>query len=283
MVKKIKNKTVGILGGMGPEATVDLTRWIVKLTYHDKETYTDSEHIPVLVHNNPNVPSRVKAILENANSPAPTLIKMAKDLESIGANFLVMPCNTATYFVKDIQKRVKIPIVNMIRETANYIFKEYPNIKKVGLLATEATIRTNLYQKILLERKVETIYKGNHSKMIHNLIPQILKRYKASQTVPQTDFFVLSPNLQVLKNKVTKAIFGKHGIKAGYKSEPSRLLASAANQLARKGAEVVIMGCTEIPLVLKQKHVRVELINPTKILAQTAIDLSKGKKDLNKV
>lgn len=283
MVKRKKDKTVGILGGMGPEASVDLSSWIVKLAYHDKDTYTDSEHVPVLVHNNPNVPSRVKAILEDGKSPAPTIIKMAKDLESIGADFLIMPCNTATYFIKDIQKRVKIPIVNMIQETANYIFKKYPKIKKVGLLATEATIRTNLYQRILLEKKVETIYKGDHSKMIHNLIPQILKRYKASQTVPQTDFFVLSPNLQILKNKVTRAIFGKQGIKAGYKNKPSRLLASAANQLAQKGAEIIIMGCTEIPLVLKQKDVRVELINPTKILAQTAIDLSKGKRDLSKV
>ena len=87
-------KTIGILGGMGPEATVNLFNLIVSLTKAEK----DNEHIPIIIINNPKIPDRTDAIINDRESPLPSLIKAAQKLEKVGADFIVMPCITAHYY-----------------------------------------------------------------------------------------------------------------------------------------------------------------------------------------
>ena len=109
--------TIGILGGMGPEATNLLCQEIVNLTPAQK----DQEHIPFIVINNPQIPDRTQALLYNGESPIPSMLKSAKTIESAGADFIILPCNTAHNFIPNIQSKINIPFINMIEETAKLV------------------------------------------------------------------------------------------------------------------------------------------------------------------
>lgn len=287
--------TIGIIGGIGPEATVDTFRWIVHLT----PAKSDHDHIPVLIYNNPQVPSRADAILNDGKSPVPILIEMAQSLEKMGADLLLMPCNTAHYYLDKIQEKVNIPLINMIDETSNYVLACEHKEDGIGLLATEMTLRTGIYQESLIGKKIESI---TH-KVPENLLRQIRhiakKRYISEMgidpfedepdlvtTIAAEDepFTIIAPSKKEQDKTVTKAIFGRHGIKAGEYDEPKKLLKEAIETMKKKGAKHAIMGCTEIPLAIRQEDVTgIELINPTKILAQTAVDIALGKKPLPKI
>src|SRR5210317_1086324 len=113
-----QEKTVGILGGMGPEATVDLMRRIIRLT----PALDDADHIRCIVDNNPKVPSRIKAIIEgDGEDPGPCMADMGRRLESWGADFLVIACNTAHFYYGAVQQAVNIPVVNLIDLVAGHV------------------------------------------------------------------------------------------------------------------------------------------------------------------
>ncbi len=135
-------KTAGIIGGMGPQATIDLFQKIVSNT----EASCDNEHIHILIDNNTDIPDRTKSILNNSDLPLKYLSQSAKNLEKSGASFLAMPCNTAHFFYERLIKEVNIPIINMIEETAKYLKER--NEKRFLLLATTGTIKTEIYQNI---------------------------------------------------------------------------------------------------------------------------------------
>ncbi|GAH53208.1 unnamed protein product, partial [marine sediment metagenome] len=107
-------KIIGILGGMGPEATVDLFHKIIKFTPAKK----DQDHFRIIIDNNPKIPDRTAAILGKGEDPLPALQETARNLEKAGVDFIIIPCNTAHYFLPQIQKSVNIPVLNMIEETA---------------------------------------------------------------------------------------------------------------------------------------------------------------------
>lgn len=230
-----KRKTIGIIGGMGPDATAKLFKEIVSLT----PAGSDQEHIPVLVYSNPCIPDRTLAILNRGESPVAQIVKTAKVLESGNADILAMPCNTSHYFYNEIQSQVNLPIVNMIDEVVNHIQVCYPKIKKIGLLATNGTIIGEVYHEKFQQNSIEVI------------TPENLKQ----------DLLVM------------EAIFGKKGIKAGYFHEPQSLIIMAANDLISRGAEVLLAGCTEIPLVLN-KHPKCPVLDSSKILAQKLVQLA---------
>jgi aspartate racemase len=102
-------KTIGMIGGMGPLATVHLFERIVLRTKAEK----DQDHIRIIIDNNTNIQDRTKAILGYGESPVKELVGSAKMLEKSGADFLIMPCNTAHYFIDHIKKNIKIPFINM--------------------------------------------------------------------------------------------------------------------------------------------------------------------------
>lgn len=134
--------TAGILGGMGPEATVDLMQRVIALT----PAGDDCDHIRMLVDCDPSVPSRVKAIIEGTGpSPAPALVRMARALADHGADFLAMPCNTAHHYYAEIAAAVEIPMVNMLSNAARRVQADCPNATCVGVLGSRAIRITSLY------------------------------------------------------------------------------------------------------------------------------------------
>lgn len=234
-------KIIGILGGMGPEATIDLFTKIVKRTKVRK----DQDHLRILIDNNPKIPDRTRAIQKRGPSPLPHLIRSAKVLEKAGADFVVIPCVTAHYYYESLRRRINIPILHLVEETMKYLRATQKGIHKVGLIATTGTIQTSLFQKYLT----------------------------------QTGIALVLPTPEVQKKWIMEAIYGEKGIKAVGPSEDSRrLLIKASQKLMDHGAQAVIAGCTEVPLVLKEGDLSIPIIDPVSILAEAAIKKALGKK-----
>ena len=140
-------KIAGVLGGMGPLATIDLLNKIIKYTDAKK----DSDHVHTLMDSYTEIPDRTAYILGQGENPEKHLIDSALKLEAMGASFIVMPCNTAHYFYEKVSGAVKIPFINMIDEVA----KELEGVKRVGLLATKGTYKGHIYENIFNRYGIE--------------------------------------------------------------------------------------------------------------------------------
>jgi len=149
------HRVIGILGGMGPDATVDLMRRVIAATPAE----SDEDHIHMIVDNNPRVPSRIAAIIEGAGpDPTPELARMARGLEAAGATALAMPCNTAHAYANQISAAVRIPLLSMIALTAERVGGMKPPRRRVGLLASSAVKLTRLYEKALAPYGIALVY-----------------------------------------------------------------------------------------------------------------------------
>lgn len=160
-------KTIGIIGGMGPLATVELFRRIVLFT----PAREDQDHLRIIIDNNPAIPDRTAAILGKGKSPLPLLAQTACNLEQAGADILVMPCNTAHFYIDELRRVVRIPIINMIEEAVKLLRTE-----KVGLLATDGTRRSGVYHRACAAYGT-TVIEPNAADQ--NLIMRIIYEIKA--------------------------------------------------------------------------------------------------------
>jgi aspartate racemase len=138
----MKSRLVGILGGVGPMATVYFMEMLLKKTNASK----DQEHLDMLVSNHATIPDRTAYILgKSEESPLDVMVADAKMLEAAGCDFIVLPCNTAHYFFEKIQQSIHIPLLNIIQETVSYCERRIPGVKRIGIMATEGTICSNTY------------------------------------------------------------------------------------------------------------------------------------------
>ena len=137
-------KSLGILGGMGPLATVDLFRQIVTLT----EAACDNDHIRIYIDNNSRIPDRTAAILSGGPDPVPEMLDALRHLEACGADLVIMPCNTAHYFLPRLQAQTALPILSMPDITAAACARRYHG-KTAAILATRGTLATGIYDRAL--------------------------------------------------------------------------------------------------------------------------------------
>lgn len=226
----MREKVVGILGGMGPYATVDLFRKIIEQTPARK----DWEHLRIIVDNNPKIPSRTRAVLFHEENPIPMLVETAKNLEKAGADFIVIPCNSAHLFYPELSRKIKIPILNMIDETVEYMIKKRPDIKTAGLLAAKIVVDAGLYQNRLKDKRVITLVPTEEQEKI---VREVIEDVKLNKTAEE---------VRLKLTQVTDA-------------------------LIQKGAEAIIAGCTEISIILKESHLAVPLFDSNAILAEAAV------------
>lgn len=237
---------VGVVGGIGPAATVDFLHKVVRNT----PAARDQDHIKMLIEQNPQIPDRTENLIGDGVDPTLSLYAACKRLEEGGADVIAMPCNTAHAFVERIQPHLGVPIVNMLTETARYLRTAFPALRDVGVLATSGTIESGVYRKALESQGLREV----------------------------------APNA-VLQARVMAAIYGKQGVKAGFTTGPCfDDIAAALDGLIAEGVEVVILGCTELPLLLaggayqSPSGARVTLIDPTDVLARRCVDFARGEK-----
>lgn len=222
-------KTVGIIGGMGPQATVDLFQKIVLNTVSD----SDNNHIHILIDNNIDIPDRTKSILNNSDLPLKYMSESAKKLESIGADFLAMPCNTAHYFYSRLSKEVNVPIINMIEETAKYLKSKGET--NLLLLATVGTVKTKIYQEIFSQLGLNVI-------------------------TPKQDF----------QEEVMTAIYDY--VKKGIKYDRVDIFKKYLNEYLENNLDNIILGCTELPILFAENDLDYKVVDPTLVLAKKIIE-----------
>ena len=233
---RMREKIVGIIGGMGPKATVDLMARIIKVTPADD----DVDHIRIVVDNNPKVPSRIKALIDgNGESPIPCLQDMARRLESWGVDFLAMPCNTAHHYHLDIQKAVTITVLNMIELAVEAVIEQYPNLKRAGLLASTAVIRLKLFERPFAAKNVVVQTPADRYQMG---IMHAIKKIKANNCG----------------------------------SEVVDAIQLAADDLVDKGAEVLLVACTEISIISNQISSTVRIFDSAQILAESIVRVARN-------
>lgn len=144
-------KTVGIIGGMGPLATVDLFGKIVENT----DAAADQQHIHVIVDNDPAVPDRTAALLYGGADPFPLMLKSAKRLQSAGAELLIMPCVTGHSYLDALRRGVNVPILNMLTVTCDTMVRS--GIKRAALFATTGTVKTGIYDRVCAQYGIELL------------------------------------------------------------------------------------------------------------------------------
>ena len=224
---------IGILGGMGPEATVALFRLIVEMTPAQK----DQEHFRILIDNNPKVPDRTAAIRGQGEDVLPVLVDSGRTLQDAGADFLAMPCNTAHYWLEGLRQSLSIPVIDMIGETALSVSLHTPVLKTIGLMATTGTVEVGLYQNALKESNIQVLHPDDEEQA--RIMDAIYK-------VKATDYSG--------KGDVVKI----------------------GNRLIAQGADGIVLGCTEIPLLVGREDFECAVFNPLEILAEKAIELAQA-------
>ncbi|MGD0782224.1 MAG: amino acid racemase [Candidatus Aminicenantales bacterium] len=226
-------KTIGILGGMGPEATGFFFEAVVRQTL----AAGDQGHARVLIWSDPSIPPRTEAILENGRSPLPALLAGVRILERGGAGLIVMPCITAHFWAPQIKAKTRVVFVDLIEETVRRAGQEIPGLKRAGLIATNGTVRSGIFHRAFARRGVDL------------LVPD------------ERD-----------QSRVMEAIDAADGIKAGVKTGRARTsVVRIAGRLAARGAQAIIAGCTEIPLVLRAADLSVPLLDPMTIGAAACL------------
>ncbi|HIW21075.1 MAG TPA: amino acid racemase, partial [Candidatus Dorea intestinavium] len=149
----MKNK-LGVIGGMGPEATCYFYEEIIAHT----KVKTDQDHIDMVIFNHASMPDRTKAIESGDQKDIiENLTTDAKTLESLGVANIAIPCNTSHYFFDRVQKEINIPIIHMIKESVDYAISNFPQVKKIGIMATDGTIDAGLYHRECKNRGITPV------------------------------------------------------------------------------------------------------------------------------
>tara|TARA_R110002110_G_scaffold333755_2_gene544728 strand:- start:307948 stop:308670 length:723 start_codon:yes stop_codon:yes gene_type:complete len=226
-----RSLAVGVLGGMGPEATVDFMTRVLAAT----PARVDQEHIRMLVDHNPGIPDRHAAIAGTGPDIGPELAAMARGLEAAGADFLVMVCNTAHAYTEAIRTAVSIPFVSIV-DVVMAAVAERP-AAAVGIMAADGCLQAGLYQRALAAAGREALlWTATEQQRFMTL----LWRIKAGERGPE--------------------------VRAG--------LQALAASLEFAGAELLLAGCTEIPLVLEQGDTGVKLLSSTDLLVRHTVALA---------
>jgi len=233
--------TIGVIGGMGPDATVDFFAKLVAASHGGR----DQDHLRVVIDNDPSVPDRTAAIEGRGASPAPHLARMARGLIAQGATLLVMPCNSAHAFAAAIAEAAgTVPFVDLIETTVAATRARLPGVQRVGLLATDGTLAARLYHDAYTRAGIEAL-------------------------APLADDQV----------GVMEAIYAvKRG---GANDTELARLRLACERLVERGAEALIAGCTEIPLLLREGDIEqagasVPFISSTDELVVRTLALAQG-------
>ena len=194
----MKEKTLGILGGVGPLATIYFEDLIIKMT----DAKSDQEHIPMLVYNHAQIPDRTAYILDDSQpNPLPVMERDAQMLERCGCDYIVIPCNTAHYFYEDIKHCVNIPVINILDETVRYCQTTIPELHSIGVLATEGTIRSKAYQNIIESYNLQCILPTEEE--LATLMTIIYDQVKAGK---QVDIYAFQRIIHGLKARGADAV-----------------------------------------------------------------------------
>jgi len=229
---------VGVIGGVGPLATAYFLDMVVRLT----EAARDQDHLDMVVFNHSSIPDRTAYILgESAQSPGPVMADDARRLEGFGADFLVLPCNTAHNFTAEVAASTTLPVLSIIELTVDEAQTRVPDLRSVGLLATSGTASSGVYQRALASRGVECL-------------------------LPDEDD----------QRAVMEIIYDQ--VKAGLPADVD-VLHAVVGRLVDRGAQVLLLGCTELSVVAADHGLLSDprVVDSLDVLARRTIERAGGR------
>lgn len=198
------------------------------------DSQCDQDHIHVIIDSNPETPDRTDYLLHHGESPEPYLIRSALRLEFCGADVLIMACNTAHYFYDSLVKHIRIPFLSMIEETAKEIQLSSPGCKTAGLLATAGTCQAGVYDRVFKQYGINLVKPDDERQ---KLVSSLIQHVKSGRSTP---------------------------------FDPDNI-DTVLDQIKRQGAEIFILGCTELPIGFEMFNIRENTVDPTEAIAMSAI------------
>lgn len=224
----MSKRVLGVIGGMGPLATADLYRKIAEHT----AARCDQDHPRTVIDSNTDIPDRTEALLRGGADPVPELVKSARRLVAAGAEVLLIPCNTAHCFYDAVAAAVDAPVLNMLTLTRDALRAR--GVTRAGLLATDGTVQSGVYQRAFAGSGVE----------------------------------LLTPD-EAGQAEVTALVY--RGVKAGDPDYDAAPFCRVCEGLLARGAQTLILGCTELPCAFAQYRLDYPAVDPTLELALAAI------------
>lgn len=221
-------KKLGIIGGLGPMAT---TYFLYLLTQMSRAE-SDQEHMEIIMHSKPSIPDRTRYILGlSQDNPAVQMIEIGRELKGMGAELLAIPCITAHYFHEELEKNIGLKVLHAVQETAEYL--KQAGVDKVGILATDGTVKSGLFDRVLKQYGIATVNPGEESQqMVMDLI------YRQ--------------------------------IKSGEKGNIDEFI-QVGEALSAAGAQVNLLGCTELSLLKRDYVLPGGYLDVLEVLAKCAV------------
>ena len=222
-------KTLGVIGGLGPMASV----YFLQLLTQMSDARTDQEHMEILMYSKPAIPDRTKYIIgESEDNPVPEMIMAGRKLKEMGADILAIPCITAHYFHKELEDEIGIPIIHAVEETVSCLGEK--QVTRVGILATDGTIRSGLFQKALEQRGIGSV------------LPEAESQKKVMEIIYQQ-------------------------IKTG-KNVDLESFCRISEELSGHGAQVILLACTELSLIKRDHDLPAGYLDVMEVLAHKAVE-----------
>lgn len=228
-----KDRTVGILGGKGPEATRLLFQLIIERTPVEKE----EDHLRILIDNNPRIPKPALGITGEGPDPRPALVETGRNLERAGADFIIIACNSAHYYIDEIRNAVDIPLLSIISETVSHV--RAASQRNIGLLASTGLIRSRIYQREFERAGITALCPGAEEQ--EALMEGILRFKNTGE----------KKNLETAVDHITR-------------------------RLISRGAEGLVVACTDIPVVFRGRRLSVPCFDTLEVLATAAVRMAKA-------
>lgn len=226
----------GILGVIGGLGPI-ATAYFYELIIQMTDAHRDQDHLEILIYSRPSIPDRTGYILgQITESPLPPLIATGQTLARLAVDYIAVPCITAHYFYPQLAAALPVPVIHIIEETVRYL--QAQGVRRVGLLATDGTLASGLFQTALEAAGLTVcVPDEKHQRDVMHVIYQ--------------------------------------NVKAGCPVELERFLA-AAGQLKKQGAEVIILGCTELSLIKRDYPIGAGYLDAMEVLAMRSIELCGG-------
>lgn len=222
-------KKLGIIGGLGPMATAYFLQLLTQMTAAD----TDQEHMEIFIYNKPSIPDRTKYILgKGTDNPVPELMEAGKMLMRCGAEVLALPCITAHYFLDELVKKGGLPIIDAVEETVHCLKEK--GIARVGILGTDGTVQSRLFQKALERGGIRGIVPGADGQK--RIMEIIYNEIKAGKEVDVLSF------------------------------------EQVAAELSSQGAQMILIACTELSLIKRDYELTPRYLDVLEVLAIKAVE-----------
>lgn len=221
-------KKLGIIGGLGPMATTYFLYLLTQMSLAE----SDQEHMEILMHSKPSIPDRTRYILGlSQDDPAPEMMKIGLELKRMGAELLAIPCITAHYFHEKLEAGIGLNVLHAVKETAEYL--KQAGVDKVGILATDGTVKSGLFDRVLNQYGIETVNPGEESQQ---LVMDLIYRQ----------------------------------IKSGEKGNLEEFI-RVGEELSAAGAQVNLLGCTELSLLKRDYVLPAGYLDVLEVLARCAV------------